>query len=278
MDITKYFQFVDEAAVWLRGRISISPRVIVVLSAGLDGFLKAIEQPVKIASSDIPHFPRSRTEGHAGVLTFGNVKGVPVAALAGRFHYYEGHAASDVIFPYFALAALGAEALVATNAAGGINKSFQPGELMLVTDHINMMGMNPLVGLAVQRAENQFTDMTNAYDKRLREQAAAVAKGLGINLREGVYLAVSGPSYETKSEIRAFRAMGADAVGMSTVPEVIAANFLGLKVLCFSCIANAAADLHEGAISHAEVLEAMKNLSPKVVSLLEGVVGEIGSR
>ncbi|MFA4874280.1 MAG: purine-nucleoside phosphorylase [bacterium] len=276
MDFETFFSRVEEAALWLRKRAAMAPRAIVVLSAGLEGFARDMESSVRIPFAEILHFPQLKAEGHSGELIFGSMKGVPVAVLAGRFHYYEGHSLLEVIFPYFVLSAMGAGIVVVTNAVGGINKSFKPGDLMLVTDHINMMGVNPLVGIAFHRTSNQFTDMTNAYDAGLRELSLLVAKRLGMKLREGVYMAVSGPSYETKAEIRAFRALGADAVGMSTVPEVIAANFLGLKVLCFSCIANAAADLHEGAISHSEVLEAMQKLSPRAVALIEAVVEEIG--
>ncbi|HPM41293.1 MAG TPA: purine-nucleoside phosphorylase, partial [bacterium] len=174
------------------------------------------------------------------------------------------------------LAALGVGELVTTNAVGGVNASFAPGDIMLVEDHINMMGVNPLVGLAIQRKTDQFTGLTNAYDSKLREIAKSVAANLKIDLKKGVYLATSGPSYETKAEVRAFRQMGADAVGMSTVPEIIAANFLGLRCLTFSCIANPAADLHPGGMNHAEVLAAMNAMAPKMVALLRGVVKEIG--
>lgn len=277
MDYAAYYRSVGESAAWLRSRISVSPRVVVVLSAGLDSFIDGIEKAETIPSSEIPNFPRAKTQGHSGNLVFGRAKGVPVVALAGRFHFYEGHSPMDVIFPYFVLAALGAKVVIATNAVGGIDKNLNPGDLMLVTDHINMMGFNPLVGIATQRPQGQFTDMANAYDPELREIALRVAKAQGFKLKQGVYLAVSGPSYETKAEIRAFRTLGASAVGMSTVPEVIAANFLGMKVLCLSCVANAAADLHEGAISHDEVLAAMNALAPRAVKLLHGVVESLST-
>ncbi len=272
MERTRYFELVEESAAWLRGRVKAVPQAAVVLSAGLSGFAEAIEAPVAVSSADIPHFPVAAAEGHKGTLTFGRMHGVPLVALSGRFHYYEGHAPHEVVFPYFALHALGVQTLITTNAVGGVRRSFKPGDVMLVRDHINLMGINPLIGIAVQRPHDQFTSLTNAYDAKLRKLAKAVARKQKLNLKEGVYLATSGPSYETKAEISAFRKWGADAVGMSTVPEVIAANFLGMKVLTLSCIANPAADLHTGKMTHAEVLAAMDALAPKVVRLLEGIM------
>jgi len=271
-----FFACVDEAAAWIGQRTDTRPGIAVVLSAGLGGLTESIEGPKNFASSDIPRFPGARAEGHKGSLSFGTMGGVPIVAMSGRFHYYEGHSPQEVVFPYFVLAALGVRHLITTNAVGGVNKRFKPGDLMLVTDHINMMGINPLVGVAVQRPKDQFTSLVGAYDEGLRAIAMEVAKGIGLRVKEGVYLATSGPSYETKAEIAAFRKLGADAVGMSTVPEVIAARFLGMKVLSLSCIANPAADLHEGEMTHKEVLDAMNRLAPKAISLIEGVIEEIG--
>ena len=276
MDLQSYFSHVDEAVAWLKARTSITPRIITILSGGLDAFADGLEDVCIVSSADIPHFPQAKAEGHSGKLVFGRHSGVGVVALVGRYHYYEGHPPQAVVFPYFALAGMGAKVLITTNAVGGVNPSLKPGDIMMVTDHINMMGINPLIGLAVQRRTDQFTSMTDAYDSGLRDLAQRVAKQLGMELKQGVYLATSGPSYETKAEIKAFRGMGADAVGMSTVPEVIAANFLGLRVLTFSCIANPAADLHEGEMTHDEVLAAMSALAPKMVELLKAVVEEIG--
>lgn len=275
MERSRYFELVQETAAWLRGRVGVEPAVAVVLSAGLSGFADAIESPVVIQSAEVPHFPRAAAEGHKGTLIFGRMHGAPVVALSGRFHYYEGHAPHEVVFPYFVLHALGVQTLITTNAVGGVRRSFRPGDVMLVRDHINLMGINPLIGIAVQRPADQFTSLTNAYDAGLRRMAKAVARKQKLTLKEGVFLATSGPSYETKAEIAAFRKWGADAVGMSTVPEVIAANFLGMKVLTLSCIANPAADLHTGKMTHAEVLAAMDALAPKVVRLLEGCVEQL---
>jgi purine-nucleoside phosphorylase len=276
MSFEAYFNRVEEATSWLKSKVSIRPLAIVVLSAGLEGFAHDMQDPLAIVSHEIPHFPRARAEGHAGRLIFGYMKDVPIVALSGRVHYYEGHHPSDVVFPYFALERMGAEHLITTNAVGGVKKTFKPGDIMLVTDHINMMGINPLIGISVQRDKDQFTSLVDAYDENLKEIARRVARRIGLNLREGIFLATSGPSYETKAEVTAFRKLGADAVGMSTVPEVIAANFLGLRVLSLSCIANPAADLHEGRMTHEEILRAMKALAPKAVDLLEGIVGELG--
>ena len=272
MDIKAYYREVDEAADFLKQKVSIKPSIMVVLSGGLDDFVNGIEDSTIVSSSDVPNFPVSRAEGHSGKIIFGKLKGVPIVVLKGRYHYYEGHAPQTVVFPYFVMEKLGVKALITTNAVGGINKKFKAGDIMLVEDHINMMGINPLIGIALARSSNQFTNMTNAYDEGLREIATLAAKKLGIDIRKGVYLATSGPSYETKAEIKAYRQMGADAVGMSTVPSVLAANFLGMKVLTLSCIANLAADIHGGVMTHDEVLQTMNTLAPKVVNLLKELV------
>lgn len=275
MDIADYFRSVDEAAAWLKTRIAIEPRAVVVLSAGLQGFAETLSGRRDIPLNEIPHIPAAKAQGHEGVIAFGALGEAKVAAMIGRLHFYEGLTPQEVVFPHFVLAKLGATHLVTTNAAGAVNPSLRPGDIMLISDHINMMGSNPLVGIAALRRQRQFTDMGNAYDKGLRRLAMAVARRRGIELKEGVYLAVSGPSYETPAEIRAFRKLGADAVGMSTVPEVIAANFLGLKVLSLSCITNAAADSGKGTLAHAEVLREMAGAAPKMISLLDGVVREL---
>jgi purine-nucleoside phosphorylase len=278
LTIENYFSCVDESAKWLRKKVKALPEVVVVLSGGLSGFLDSLEVETKVVSTDIPNFPSARCEGHKGEIAFGTSCGMNLAVMSGRYHYYEGHPPYAIVFPYFVFAALGAKTVITTNAVGGMNKNYRPGDVMMVRDHINFMGINPLIGLAIQRKTDQFTNMTEAYDAGLRDIARQVAKASGLDLKEGVYVATSGPSYETKAEISALRELGADAVGMSTVPEVIACNFLGLKVLSFSCIANAAADLHEGIMSHKEVLEAMQKLAPNVVGLLKGIVKELSSK
>lgn len=272
MNIQQYFQHVTEAAQFLRGKIKNAPKVVVVLSGGMEGFVAAMTDTVTVSAADIPHFPTTRVEGHAGKLTFGNYAGVPLVALQGRYHYYEGHSPQDVVFPYFVLNALGATTAITTNAVGGIRETLNVGDIVVVTDHINMMGSNPMIGLAMSRTSKQFTSMQDAYSKELREVAHQVAQAEGIQLKEGVYLGNPGPSYETPAEIRMYRQMGADTVGMSTIFETIACNFLGMKVLSLNCISNVSADRFQGQMSHDHVIKAMKDMQPKVVKLLQGVV------
>lgn len=276
MDYDTFFPKVDEAAAFLKQKIKTGPRVLVVLTGGLDEFVNGLEETTVFGCADIPNFPKTRVEGHAGKVVFGKWKGVPLVTMQGRYHYYEGHTPQAVVFPYFVFEKLGVKAVVTTNAVGGINSTFRPGDIMVVADHINMMGTNPLIGIAVQRKNDQFTGMTNAYDTGLREIAFAMAKKEEINLKIGTYMGVPGPSYESRAEIKAYREMGADAIGMSTVFEVIACNYLKLKVLAFNCIANPAADLHKGEMHHEEVLKAMNQMQPKLIKLLRGVVEEIG--
>lgn len=275
MEPKKYFAAVDEAAGFLKEKIKVKPKIIVVLSGGLTAFADDLSEKTTFSFGRVPNFPPVQVEGHAGKIVFGRYAGVPLVVLAGRYHYYEGHPPQAIVFPHFVFAELGAKTLITTNAVGGINRAFKSGDVMMVDDHINMMGVNPLIGLAMKRKTDQFTSMVNAYDEGLKTIALCAAKKAGVRLKRGVYAATSGPSYETKAEIKALRKLGADAVGMSTVPEVIAANFLGLKVLSFSCIANKAADLHKGTMTHTEVLESMALLAPKMVKLLKTVVEEI---
>lgn len=276
MELKNYFNCVDESAEWIKQKVDVKPRVAVVLSAGLSDFCSGFASVTEINSSEIPNYPKANAEGHSGKLYIGKYSGVSLLVSSGRFHYYEGHLPQSIVFPYFVMAKLGVKVLITTNAVGGVNKSFKAGDVMVVNDHINMMGINPLIGIATQRPSDQFTSLVNAYDPTLRKLSHDVAKKLDISLKDGVYLATSGPSYETKAEIKAYRLMGADAVGMSTVPEIIAANFLGMRCLSFSCIANPSSDRHEGEMSHGEVLEAMNKLAPRMCSLLKGVVKKIG--
>ncbi len=276
-DHSTFFQRVDEAAQFLESRIAVKPRVAVVLTGGIGGFADRFDDRREVSFEDIPHFVQARAEGHAGTIAFGRLHGIDVAAMHGRFHYYEGHRPMDVVFPHVVLGTLGIRALINTNAVGGIRSDLNPGDIMLVTDHLNMMGINPLIGLATQREEDQFTSMIDAYDPKLLELARRVARSQNVRLKEGVFAAVTGPSYETRSEVKALRTLGADAVGMSTVPEVIAARFLDIKVLALSCIANPAADRHGGAMTHEEVLEAMNATAPQMIDLLDGIIAEIGS-
>ncbi len=275
MDIQQYFQNVDAAKSYLAKKSALHPKAVVVLSGGMEGFVTAMTDKVEISAKDIPHFPTTRVEGHAGKLTFGNYDGVPLVAMQGRYHYYEGHSPQDVVFPYFVMNALGATHAITTNAVGGITETLNVGDVMVVTDHINMMGTNPLIGLAMSRTTNQFTSMQDAYSKELREIVHHVARNEGLALKDGVYLGTPGPSYETPAEIRMFRQMGADSVGMSTVFETIACNFLGMKVMALNCISNVSADRFTGVMSHDHVIKAMKDLQPKVIKLLQGVVKKL---
>lgn len=270
-----YFNKVNDAKKYIQGKINIIPELMLVLSGGLTKFVDKIENPVTISAGEIPHFPKATAEGHSGKMIFGNVDGLSVVTLQGRVHFYEGHEMASVIFPTFVMNALGADKILVTNAAGGVNASFNPGDIMMVTDHINFMGTNPLIGIATERTENQFPDMTNAYSERLQKLARSAAKDAGIEMKEGVFMAVSGPSYETKAEIKMLRGWGADAIGMSVIPEIITANFLNMETLAFSCIANRAADMHDGKMNHHEVLEAMKNMEDKLVKLLLSIVAKL---
>jgi purine-nucleoside phosphorylase len=272
VDYKSYFKRADEAAADLKKRIGFEPKVVVVLTAGVGAFADDIEDAITIELSEVPHFPVAYAEGHKGVIICGTKNGVPLIAMKGRFHYYEGHYITDVVFPYVVFNKLGATILITTNAVGGIHHELKAGEIVLLTDHINLMGTNPLIGLAVQRDHDQFTSLSNAYDAGLQETAHAAAKACGIKLSEGVFAAVSGPTYETKAEVRMLRALGADLVGMSTVPSVIMANFLGMKVLSLSIVANAAADLHSDEPSHDEVLDAMNATGPELVELLNAII------
>ena len=273
-----YFMKVKQAASWFKSKVKINPKLMIVLTGGIDGPEDEIEDKVVVRAFDVPNFPTARAEGHEGKLIFGMLDDEPVVLLKGRYHSYEGHLPQEVVFPYFVMCELGVKSLITTNAVGGIRDDLNAGDIMLITDHINAMGDNPLKGVAIQRSENQFTDMTSAYCPESFEIVRCEASRLGIHLKEGVYLATSGPNYETKTEIKMFRSWGADAVGMSTVFEVIACNFLKIDVLAFSCIANPAADRHEGEMGHAEVLAAMKAAGPKLSSLVSACARKILSR
>jgi purine-nucleoside phosphorylase len=278
MDYSNFYERVGEAAAFLKDKLPFEPKVVVVLTAGVGTFADDIEDAKTIKLSEIPHFPKAHAEGHKGVIVCGKKNGVPLIAMKGRFHYYEGHHITDVVFPYVVFNKLGATTLVTTNAVGGIHRDFDAGQIVLINDHINLMGTNPLIGLAVQRDHDQFTSLNNAYDEELQTIARDAAKSCGVKITEGVFAAVSGPTYETKAEVRAFRTLGADIVGMSTVPAVIMANFLGMKVLSISIVSNRAADLHGGELSHEEVLGAMNAVGPQVVTLLNLIIGEISKK
>lgn len=245
---------IKEAADFIANKIN-RPEIGLVLGSGLGDLVEQIEDPKIIPYQEIPHFPVSTVSGHAGRLVGGIIKGKNVVAMQGRFHYYEGYSLTEVTFPIRVMQKLGIRTLIVTNAAGGLNPDFQPGDLMLITDHINFLGINPLRGKNYSELGPRFPDMTEAYDPFLRQLARKAAQSLGITLQEGVYAWVGGPSYETPAEVRMLQMLGGDAVGMSTVPEVIVANHGGMKVLGLSCITNVAAGLGHTKLDHREVVE-----------------------
>ncbi len=266
---------VDTAALWLRERAGIRaiPEAALVLGSGLDAVADAVLDAVEIPASQVPGWPASAVAGHAGTLRFGRIADRPVLALRGRVHAYEGHAPGDIVFPIRVAATLGARTLLLTNAAGGIRDGLAAGDLLLIRDHLNLLGFSPLEGENEASWGPRFPDMSAAYDPDLAARARQEASRLGIALAEGVYAAVRGPQYETPAEIRMLRALGADAVGMSTVPEVIAARHMGLRVAAVSMIANRAAGLSAGTISHEEVLRAGERAARTLAPLLVAVLG-----
>jgi len=246
--------------------------VAVILGSGLGGFADSLEEARGISFSELPGFPRPTVPGHSGRLVYGKIAHAPVLALQGRIHGYEGHDAATVAFPARALGVLGSRALAVTNAAGGCNPSFAPGDLMRITDHINFTGRNPLTGPNEERLGPRFPDLTHAYDARLATALEEAARGIGQALRAGVYLQMIGPSYETPAEVRMARMLGADAVGMSTVPEVIAAAHMGLPVAGISCITNLAAGLSQHPLTHQEVVEVARAVEGKFSDLLRAFI------
>lgn len=269
------FDQVVEAAEFLRGRGFHGAEVAVVLGSGLGDFAETLAERFVVPYSEIPYWPASAVVGHAGVLAGGTVRGRRVMALSGRVHVYEGHPLSTVTFGVRVLGQLRVPTLILTNAAGGINTRFEQGALMVIDDHINLMGSNPLVGPNDDRFGVRFPDMTEVYSRRLREVALAAGRAAGIGLEHGVYVAVHGPSYETPAEIRAFRTLGADAVGMSTAPEAIVARHMGIDVLGISCITNMAAGVLPSPLHHDEVMETARRVKGQFIALLEATIERI---
>ena len=263
------------ASQFIESRITVKPRVAVVLGSGLGAFADSIESPGVIPYSEIPGWPQSTAVGHAGKLVVGLVDGVPVAALAGRVHLYEGYTAKEVVYGIRALGLLGVRALVLTNAAGGINREYKPGQLVAISDHINLLGQNPLTGPNDESMGPRFPDMSEAYSKKFRDVAKAAAHAIGMDLPEGVYAAVPGPSYETPAEIRYLRTIGADLVGMSTVPETIAANHMKIGVLGISCVTNHAAGVIDQKLDHKEVLEVGERMKGTLIDLLRHIIVQL---
>ena len=258
----------DEARDALRKRGVGEPRVGLVLGSGLGAFADTLADVVRVPYGDIPHMPAPTVSGHAGELCVGNVAGVSVACLRGRVHMYEGHSPERVVFGVRLLARLGCNVVLLTNAAGGVRESFQPGNLMLVTDHLNLMAQSPLIGPNEADLGPRFPDMSRAYDPDLGELARQAAKAIGLDLQEGVYAALLGPSYETPAEIRMFRGLGADAVGMSTVPEAIALSHMGVRAAAISCITNMAAGITGALLDHSEVEQTAAEAREGFIGLL----------
>lgn len=269
------FDRVAEASAFLQKHIVDVPAAAVVLGSGLGAFAESLSHAKPIPYESIPHWPRSRVVGHAGKMVAGTSGRTRVLALAGRVHYYEGHALETVTFATRVLGKLGVKTLILTNAAGGINTKFSSGALMLIDDHINFMGVNPLIGANDDRLGPRFPDMSEVYSKRLRSIATEAAAAIRMPIERGVYIAVSGPSYETPAEIRAFRALGADAVGMSTAPEAIVARHMGVEVLGISCISNMAAGILPQLLTAEEVIETTARVREQFIALLEGVIDRL---
>jgi purine-nucleoside phosphorylase len=270
-----YYDQVDEAAAAIRSRVPQVPDVAIVLGSGLGDFAGSLADPVTMPYSELPHWPTSHVIGHAGKLVVGKSKGRTIAALAGRSHLYEGHRVDRVAFGVRALGLLGVKTLILTNAAGGVNTSFAQGALMVIDDHINLTGHNPLVGENDERFGARFPDMTEVYSSRLRGLADRAGRAINTVLPHGIYVALMGPSYETPAEIRYLRTIGADAVGMSTIPEAIVARHMNIEVLGISCITNMAAGVLPQPLDHAEVMKTAARVRGQFIALLEGVIGQL---
>ncbi len=275
---TGLYERAEHAARIIRSRTTETPRVAIVLGSGLGGFADDFDEPVGIPYEEIPGFARSTAEGHAGRLVIGKVDQVPLVAMQGRVHFYEGYSLEQVTFPIRAFKLLGIKTLILTNAAGGVNVQLTQGALMVLSDHLNLMGDNPLRGPNDSRFGPRFPDLTSAYSPELQEIAVEEAKALGVEIRRGIYAALSGPSYETPAEIHLLRALGADAVGMSTVPEVIVARQMNIEVLGISCITNMAAGISDQPINHEEVMATGDRVRETFTQLLRRVVSRVSSR
>ncbi|HEX8559024.1 MAG TPA: purine-nucleoside phosphorylase [Pyrinomonadaceae bacterium] len=269
------YERAEHAARFIRSRAGSDVRVALVLGSGLGAFADEMEGAEAVPYAEIPGFARPTVEGHAGRLVVGQVGGVGVAAMQGRFHFYEGRTLEEVTFPVRVLGLLGARSLVLTNAAGGLNNAYEQGSLVLISDHLNLMGTNPLLGGNDARFGPRFPDMTEVYDREYQEAAVGEAREMGLELRRGVYAALTGPSYETPAEIRMLRLLGADAVGMSTVPEALVARHMGLRVLGLSCITNMAAGVLDKPINHEEVIETGERVRETFAELLRRVIPKL---
>jgi purine-nucleoside phosphorylase len=269
------FDKVKESAKFIQSKTDLSPTIGLILGSGLGVLADEIENPVKINYSDIPNFPVSTVEGHAGCLVIGTLEGKKVVAMQGRFHYYEGYSQREITFPVRVMKALGVNTIVVTNAAGGSNVEFNPGDLMVIKDHINLSGSNPLMGANDERFGPRFPDMSKAYTPKYIQLVKECAKELNIKIQEGVYAFFSGPTYETPSEVKMAQILGADAVGMSTAPEVIVASHSKMDVVGISCITNMAAGILDQPLDHEEVIETTQKVKSEFLSLVKNVVKKI---
>ena len=269
------FRNAERAAKFILAKTKLRPRIALVLGSGLGDFADEFTSAVKIPYAKIPHFPRSTAIGHAGRLVIGNVGQVPVAAMQGRVHLYEGYSIKEVVFPVRVFSRMGIKAIILTNAAGGINRNYSQGCLVLIRDHINLQGVNPLTGPNDERFGLRFPDLTQAYDREFQGFVTEEGKKVGLTIHQGVYLAVPGPSYETPAEIYSFRTIGADLVGMSTVPEVIVARHSGMRALGISCVTNMAAGTTDVPLNHLEVLETTQRVKAQFIALLRAVIPRI---
>lgn len=268
-DLMKSF---DMTVKYLKEKLDAIPEIAIILGSGLGNLANLIENKMEIPYEDIPDFPRTTVAGHEGKLIYGTLSGRNILAMKGRFHFYEGYRMDEVVYPIRVFKCMGIENIIVTNAAGGINTSFSPGDLMLITDHIGLFCENPLRGENLDDLGPRFPDMSAAYDRDLQKLALDCASRLNIDLKQGVYSYCKGPSFETPAEIKALRILGADAVGMSTVPEVITANHMGMKVLGISCITNMAAGILDQPLSHEEVMETGKMAEEKFPALVSEIV------
>jgi purine-nucleoside phosphorylase len=272
------FMRAEAAARFIQKKTKLRPQIALVLGSGLGAFADEFSGATRIPYAKIPHFPRSTAVGHAGQLVIGKVDGIAVAGMQGRVHLYEGYSPQEATFPIRVFSRLGVKAVLLTNAAGGIKREFTQGRLVIISDHINLQAANPLTGPNEEKFGPRFPDMSAAYDKKFRELTHGAGRKLGIELGEGVYAALAGPNYETPAEIRFLRTIGADLVGMSTVPEVIAARHSGMRVLGISCVTNAAAGVLDQPLNHEEVLETTERVKSQFIGLLRAVIPQIAAQ
>ncbi len=267
-----------DAVKLIQSKTALRPQIGLVLGSGLGAFARSLDKATVIPYGQIPHFPVSTAIGHTGELVIGSSNGVPVAVMAGRVHLYEGYAIQQVVFPIRVLARMGVTTMIMTNAAGSVNVQYKPGELMIISDHINFMGVNPMTGANEDALGLRFFDMSEAYDPLLGAMAERACSKVGMTVRKGVYIAFTGPSYETPAEIKMARAMGADAVGMSTVPEVIAARHMGVRVLGISCLTNMAAGVLKKKLDHREVLDTAEKVREGLIDVLGRLIQDVAKQ